>query len=98
MTGMVADNAFSIEAWGIQVDLPHRDDGEWTARDIVDWAAANTAWHEKKKCATCKGCFVVAEGTLVEVPDGADPMDIRFVAPSEVKRRIAENRLWIDAP
>lgn len=40
-------------------------------------------------------CLEVPEGTLIEVPT-EDALDMRLVAPAEVERRLAENRLWRD--
>ncbi|QEV16391.1 hypothetical protein [Streptomyces alboniger] len=98
MTDDPADNRFSISVCDVQVDLPHRDDGEWTLRDILDWAPEHSAWHTRKRCLrSCGGsCLIVPEGTLVEVPKG-DAMQVTLVAPAEVARRIAEGRMWAES-
>ncbi|NUU19897.1 MAG: hypothetical protein HOV68_00015 [Streptomycetaceae bacterium] len=97
MTGMLADNSFSVSMCDVPVDLPHRDDGTWSLRELLAWAPENSDWHLKKRCDDhCKhSCMVVPEGTLIEVPDD-DALEIRIVAPAEFKRRVAENRMWAE--
>jgi uncharacterized protein YfcZ (UPF0381/DUF406 family) len=92
MTDMTAENGFSIDAQGVIVSLPHRDDGKWSLQEVIDQCDAQ----EKKKCPCGGICFIVPGGTLVEVDAGSDPRQIRLVSPTEVERRMAENRLWLD--
>jgi hypothetical protein len=99
MTDIGVDNSFTINICDVPVNLPHRDDGEWSLREVLDWAPENSDWHLKKRCVQgCSGsggCSILPPGTLLEVP-GDDAMEIRFVAPAEVARRRAEGRLWVE--
>ncbi|WAZ25772.1 hypothetical protein STRCI_007290 [Streptomyces cinnabarinus] len=92
-----AENGFSIDTGGVTVNVPHRDDGKWTVKEILDLGQQQYDWAAKKKCPCGGICMLVPEGTLIEVPEDGDPLQMKVVSPVEVAKRQAENRLWLDA-
>ncbi|MFJ5775648.1 hypothetical protein [Streptomyces sp. NPDC093094] len=99
MTDIVTDNTFTITICDVPVRLPHKDDGEWSLREVLAFAPGNSDWHLKKVCVEkCTGgCALLPEGTMLEIPSD-NAMEIRFIAPAEVERRRTEGRLWLDDP
>ncbi|MFF5252939.1 hypothetical protein ACFY4K_12910 [Streptomyces leeuwenhoekii] len=99
MADQQGDSGFSIKMCDLPVTLPARDDSEWSLREILEWAPRHSDWQAKRICVAGCGvtCLEVPEGTLIEVPT-EDALDMRLVAPAEVERRLAENRLWRTDP
>jgi hypothetical protein len=91
-----ADNGFTVRVNAVTVPLPHKEDGTWSVKEILDSAAEQPAGMSQLHCPNKPNCFMVPEGTLVEIPQEPDPLQVSFVSPTEVRRLIAENHLWAD--
>ncbi len=95
MADDLADNGFTVRVNAVTVPLPHKEDGTWSVREILDSAAEQPSGTSKSGCPG-KNCLMVPEGTLVEIPQEPDPMRVSFVSPTEAQRLITENLLWAD--
>ncbi|MEV0640870.1 hypothetical protein AB0I77_39285 [Streptomyces sp. NPDC050619] len=80
-----AENGFTVQVNGFAVELPSRPGGQWSIKEIFEWAEQAPGWSAPSCGLPGCGdrCFAPPEGTLISVPEGAD---FSVMSPVEVQR------------